>query len=62
MNKRATAGVYRRGIELLREAGILSHASFIIGFPGRRTIPSSRRSTLSREQLRTFFQGAALVL
>lgn len=34
MNKSATSRSYRRGVELLRDAGILTHASFIVGFPG----------------------------
>ncbi len=34
MNKRATVDEYKRGIELLKEAGILTYASFIVGFPG----------------------------
>lgn len=40
MNKHATADEYRRGVELLRGAGILTYASFIVGFPGetRETI------------------------
>ncbi len=34
MNKAATADKYRVGIQQLREAGILTFASFIVGFPG----------------------------
>jgi len=34
MNKSATVDQYRRGIELLKKNNILTHASFIIGFPG----------------------------
>ncbi len=34
MNKRATIDEYRRGINLLKKAGILTFASFIVGFPG----------------------------
>lgn len=34
MNKCAVASDYRRGISMLREAGILTYASFILGFPG----------------------------
>ena len=34
MNKKATVNEYRRGIDLLRKAGILTFGSFIIGFPG----------------------------
>lgn len=34
MNKSATAEHYRKGIELLKGQGILTYASFIVGFPG----------------------------
>jgi radical SAM PhpK family P-methyltransferase len=34
MNKKATVAQYRRGIEYLRKAGILTFGSFIVGFPG----------------------------
>ncbi len=34
MNKAASAGHYRRGIEMLRRHGILTFGSFIVGFPG----------------------------
>jgi hypothetical protein len=34
MNKRVTVDQYLVGIELLRDADILTHASFIVGFPG----------------------------
>lgn len=34
MNKKASVDQYRRGIECLREVGILTFGSFIIGFPG----------------------------
>lgn len=34
MNKAATIEKYERGIEMLREHGILTFGSFIIGFPG----------------------------
>ncbi len=34
MNKAATVEKYRHGIELLKEYGILSYGSFIVGFPG----------------------------
>ncbi|MGL5825189.1 MAG: PhpK family radical SAM P-methyltransferase [Nocardioides sp.] len=34
MDKRATTADYRFGIEQLRERGIFTHASFVIGFPG----------------------------
>jgi anaerobic magnesium-protoporphyrin IX monomethyl ester cyclase len=34
MNKTSRAANYRRVIPLLRDAGILTHCSFIIGFPG----------------------------
>jgi radical SAM PhpK family P-methyltransferase len=34
MNKRASDEAYRRGIQWLRQAGILSFGSFILGFPG----------------------------
>lgn len=34
MNKAASAGHYRRGIEMLHRHGILTFGSFIVGFPG----------------------------
>ena len=34
MNKRATPEQYLRGIELLKEFGIITYGSFIVGFPG----------------------------
>ncbi|WP_052341211.1 B12-binding domain-containing radical SAM protein [Salinarimonas rosea] len=34
MNKRARAAEYRRGLALLRSAGIPTYASFVVGFPG----------------------------
>lgn len=34
MNKHATLDDYKKGIELLNEYNIITHASFIIGFPG----------------------------
>ena len=34
MNKKAAAGDYKRGLALLNEFAIPSHANFIIGFPG----------------------------
>jgi anaerobic magnesium-protoporphyrin IX monomethyl ester cyclase len=34
MNKRSRVEAYRRGIELLRRHGIMSYASFVVGFPG----------------------------
>ncbi len=34
MNKHSTVEAYRRGIHELRRRGILSYASFIVGFPG----------------------------
>jgi len=34
MNKTATEELFRRGIGLLAERGILTYASFIVGFPG----------------------------
>jgi radical SAM PhpK family P-methyltransferase len=34
MNKKATVDEYKRGIEMLKEEGILTYASFIVGFPG----------------------------
>ncbi len=34
MNKKATVEQYRKGIDLLRKAGISTFGSFIIGFPG----------------------------
>jgi len=34
MHKNARADQYRRGIALLKQAGIYVHASFIVGFPG----------------------------
>jgi len=34
MNKRATVESYRNGMALLKEYEIITHASFIIGFPG----------------------------
>jgi anaerobic magnesium-protoporphyrin IX monomethyl ester cyclase len=44
MNKRVTATAYKRGIELLRSEGILTHASFIVGFPGET--PDTVRETI----------------
>ena len=40
MNKKATPDDYKRGLSLLNEFGITSHANFVIGFPGetRKTI------------------------
>jgi radical SAM PhpK family P-methyltransferase len=34
MNKQATSQAYRKGLALLKEAGIMTYASFIVGFPG----------------------------
>jgi p-methyltransferase len=42
MHKNARADQYRRGIELLKKAGIYVHASFIVGFPGE-TEQSARK-------------------
>ncbi|HLG54332.1 MAG TPA: radical SAM protein [Vicinamibacterales bacterium] len=44
MNKSATANDYRRGVAMLREAGILTYGSFIIGFPGET--PGTVRETI----------------
>ena len=43
MNKTAKAAHYRRLIPMLKDAGILTHCSFIIGFPGetRETVQES---------------------
>lgn len=45
MNKRATLDKYREGIRQLRARGILTYASFIIGFPGETpaTAANTRR-------------------
>lgn len=43
MNKQVTTEAYRRGIKLLKQAGILTHASFIVGFPGET--PDTVRET-----------------
>lgn len=45
MNKHATVEQYRKGIDLLKKYGILSHGSFIIGFPGEteETVEETRR-------------------
>lgn len=44
MDKRATIDDYRRGVTLLKSAGIGTYASFIIGFPGEteQTVQSTR--------------------
>ncbi len=34
MNKQTTSQAYRRGLALLKDAGIMTYGSFIVGFPG----------------------------
>jgi anaerobic magnesium-protoporphyrin IX monomethyl ester cyclase len=45
MNKKSNTDVYKRGIKLLKETGITTFGSFIIGFPGEnlRSIMDTRR-------------------
>jgi p-methyltransferase len=45
MNKRATVAEYQRGVSLLKEQGIITYASFIVGFPGETeaTVDDTRR-------------------
>jgi p-methyltransferase len=54
MNKIATAEKYRVGIGRLRERGILSYASFIIGHPGE-TVDTARHTIRFIEETRPDF-------
>ena len=57
MNKAVTVDKYWRGVRLLKEAGIVTHGSFIIGFPGEtlQSVEDSKR--FIRESGLDFFRA-----
>lgn len=56
MNKHATVDKYREGIRLLNEAGILSFASFIVGFPGETDKTVQQTIDFIEETKPTFYR------
>jgi radical SAM PhpK family P-methyltransferase len=57
MNKAATADKYRRGIHQLRDAGILTFASFIIGFPGETSTTVQETSSFIEETQPDYYRA-----
>lgn len=57
MKKVATPEQYSRGITLLRESGIMTFASLIIGFPGETERSVENTIQLLQESKPTFFRG-----
>jgi p-methyltransferase len=57
MNKAATADKYRRGIHQLRDAGILTFASFIIGFPGETIATIQETSSFIEETQPDYYRA-----
>ncbi len=56
MNKHATVDKYKEGIALLNEAGILSFASFITGFPGETDETVQQTIDFIEETKPTFYR------
>jgi radical SAM PhpK family P-methyltransferase len=56
MNKAATVEKYTEGIQKLREMGILTFASFIIGFPGETAATISQTERFIRENRPDFYR------
>jgi anaerobic magnesium-protoporphyrin IX monomethyl ester cyclase len=56
MNKSVSVHDYYRGLDLLNEVGITSHANFIIGFPGETDESYEDIKTFLREARPTFFR------
>jgi radical SAM PhpK family P-methyltransferase len=57
MNKAATIERYAEGIRLLRERGILTFGSFIIGFPGETVDTVKETSEFIREHAPDFYRA-----
>jgi anaerobic magnesium-protoporphyrin IX monomethyl ester cyclase len=57
MNKKVTSGDYRRGIKLLKNAGIVTFGSFIIGFPGENLKTVLETSRFIEETGLDFFRA-----
>jgi anaerobic magnesium-protoporphyrin IX monomethyl ester cyclase len=57
MNKKVTSADYRRGIRLLKNAGIVTFGSFIIGFPGENLKTVLETSKFIEETGLDFFRA-----
>jgi radical SAM PhpK family P-methyltransferase len=57
MKKVATPEQYLRGMKLLRESGIMTFASLIVGFPGETQRSVENTIALLREARPTFYRG-----
>ncbi|WP_113704375.1 radical SAM protein [Nonomuraea lactucae] len=57
MRKQVTADAYRRGLALLKDAGILTYASFIVGFPGETERTVRETTDLIEEGRPDFFRA-----
>lgn len=57
MNKHAQAEQYRTGIRALKERGIMSFASFIVGFPGENAETIRRTRDFIMETAPTFYRA-----
>ena len=57
MNKAATVEKYMKGIERLRQHGILTFGSFIIGFPGETEQTISETATFIREAKPDYYRA-----
>jgi anaerobic magnesium-protoporphyrin IX monomethyl ester cyclase len=56
MNKHATVEQYRQGVSLLKGAGIVTHASFIVGFPGETASSVQETAAFIEETGPDFFR------
>ncbi len=62
MNKAATVELYDRGIQMLRERGILTFGSFIVGFPGENRRDGARIDRFHKEDPSRLLPRADVVL